>query len=263
MYMKMKNILFIILTIFVINFNIDNVKAIDKSSCDGVDTACAICTYSQSNYYTIKFLVKSNGNSVSYVDNYTFSSKAPKIYSVISITNNDFISGDKIVCPSSIRYEAAELNKNNRLVFSFTTGDIKVSLNSSNSYNNEKNITKSISSNSSINHDKVSSSLPNNNTSTKQEGVSTSGCEILGTEFYEYLRAIFFWIQIFGPILALVLSMLDIAMAVAASDEDAKKKAIKKTPTRFIAAIILLLVPYLVEFILALVDDINGTTCGL
>ena len=95
------------------------------------------------------------------------------------------------------------------------------------------------------------------------EGQLVSGCEILGSKFMKYLKSVFVWIQILGPILALVLSMVDIMKAVASAEEDAKKKAFKSTKTRLLAAVILILLPFIIQLILSIADNINGTTCNL
>lgn len=93
------------------------------------------------------------------------------------------------------------------------------------------------------------------------DGETVEGCNILGDRFLKYLRSILFWIQVLAPILALVLSMLDLTKAIASADEEAKKKAIKATKTRIIAAVILLLLPFIIEVILSIADNSEGKDC--
>lgn len=108
----------------------------------------------------------------------------------------------------------------------------------------------------------------NENTSDQEveeesHGTPVAGCEILGTMFYQYLQELLSWIQIFVIVIALVLSMVDFAKAVASGEEDAKKKAFKDSKIRIISAVIIMLLPYLLSFVLSLIDDLNGTTCNL
>ena len=275
--MKFNRLIYILLLLVLINTNINSVKAYDSSSCNNETSACAVCSYSIKNNFTIDFLVKSNSNTVSFREEFKNTSSLQKKYSISSIKNTDFISNGKIKCPDNIRYNSTKINNEDNIEFSFSKGSIKLSLNSK-SYNNDKTIISNKSnvensSNTNNSKNNINSSNTNNNladnlqspiTSKKSNnGIPVTGCEILGSEFYEYLKAIFFWIQVFGPILALILSMTDIMKAVASGDDDAKKKAFKKFPKRIIAAIILLLAPYIVELLLSLIDNVNGTICGL
>src|SRR5574344_558118 len=93
-------------------------------------------------------------------------------------------------------------------------------------------------------------------------GTDVTTCEdLLGPNVLNLLKTIFKMIQIIGPIIALGLGMYDILMALANGEDDAKKKAFKKLGRRIAAAVLLLLLPYIVDFILSLIPGISGSNC--
>lgn len=109
--------------------------------------------------------------------------------------------------------------------------------------------------NNSIINDGIHEITPDN------PGEDVSGCEgLIGENTLKFLKGILNLIMIVGPILAFVLGAYDIAVAIASGEEDAKKKGIKKMKNRLIAAVILLLLPALVEFILNFFNRV-GTNC--
>lgn len=86
-------------------------------------------------------------------------------------------------------------------------------------------------------------------------------CEgLIGENVLNFLTVIFGLIRIVGPILALVLGMYDLFMAMVNGEDDAKKKALKKLKGRIIAAVLLLILPYILDILLHLVDK-AGTNC--
>ncbi|MBR1377461.1 MAG: hypothetical protein IJ565_06605 [Bacilli bacterium] len=92
-------------------------------------------------------------------------------------------------------------------------------------------------------------------------GTTVSDCEgLIGPNVLKFLKLILRFVRIVGPILALVLGMYDLMMAMAKGEEDDRKKAIKKLKGRIIAAVLLLLLPYLLDIFLDLVGK-GGTNC--
>ena len=86
-------------------------------------------------------------------------------------------------------------------------------------------------------------------------------CEgLIGENVLSFLTLIFRLIRIIGPIIALVLGMYDIFMAMVNGEEDAKKKAFKKLRGRIIAAVLLLVLPYILDVLLNLVNK-TGSNC--
>lgn len=68
------------------------------------------------------------------------------------------------------------------------------------------------------------------------------------------------WIGI--PILLIVLGMIDLGKAVIASKEDEVKKATKAFGKRFLYAVCVFLVVWLVQFVLSTVSNVAGTDNG-
>ena len=74
------------------------------------------------------------------------------------------------------------------------------------------------------------------------------------------LKTILNYIRIIGPVLVVLLSAIDFIKAVVGFDEKAMKEAQSKLIIRLVAALLLFLVPTLVELLLSF---INATYCGL
>jgi hypothetical protein len=66
--------------------------------------------------------------------------------------------------------------------------------------------------------------------------------------------------MIVGPIIAVVLGTYELITAMAAGDDDAKKKGLKRFQNRLIAVALLLLVPYIVKLILNIAGK-GGSDC--
>ena len=64
------------------------------------------------------------------------------------------------------------------------------------------------------------------------------------------LRQILKFIQFLGPILVIVLTILDLVKAVASDDKDALTKLLKKTSKRLIYAVLLFVFPAILDQIL-------------
>ena len=66
------------------------------------------------------------------------------------------------------------------------------------------------------------------------------------------LQQILNYIKILGPILVVILSSMDFAKAIIASDDESMKKAEKKLMIRLVLAVALFLVPTLVSVMLSI-----------
>ncbi len=83
---------------------------------------------------------------------------------------------------------------------------------------------------------------------------------LIGPNVLSFLDVVFKLIRIVGPIIALLLGMYDLFMAMVNGEEDAKKKAIKKLKGRIIAAVLLLVLPYILDILLNLINRV-GSNC--
>ena len=68
--------------------------------------------------------------------------------------------------------------------------------------------------------------------------------------FGNMLRRTLKFIQYLGPILVIILTILDLVKAVASSDKDALTKLLKKTGKRMIYAVLLFIFPMLLDYVL-------------
>ena len=77
------------------------------------------------------------------------------------------------------------------------------------------------------------------------------------------LQQIFTFVKVIGPILVVVLSSVDFIKVIAKGDDDAMAKAQKKLFTRLVLAVLLFLIPTLVEVLLDLFGLTTNSTCGI
>ncbi len=105
---------------------------------------------------------------------------------------------------------------------------------------------------------------------TKQNETKLDSCEsILGdvndSESVAWLlQKLLNYIKILGPSIAVVLSSLDFAKAVVASDDENMKKTQARFRNRIIAAVLLFMIPHLVSILLNLFNiTTDNATCGL
>lgn len=77
------------------------------------------------------------------------------------------------------------------------------------------------------------------------------------------LQQLLNYVKILGPILVVILSSLDFAKAIIASDDDNMKKSEKKLMVRLILAVALFLIPTLVSVILNIFGITTDQICGL
>ena len=80
-------------------------------------------------------------------------------------------------------------------------------------------------------------------------------CDLISPKIKTFLDEFFLIIQVFGVILLVVMSMIEFVKAITASDDDGLKGAIKNTYRRIIIAIILLILPMFIGWIIGLIND--------
>ncbi len=85
--------------------------------------------------------------------------------------------------------------------------------------------------------------------------------EVIDAEVYEFLQQIFNVIKYAGPLLCLVLSVVDFTKAAASQDKDALNKTLKKTGKRVVYALILFFIPTLINFLFPLLGWVG--TCNI
>lgn len=77
------------------------------------------------------------------------------------------------------------------------------------------------------------------------------------------LQQVFTYIKVLGPILVVILSSVDFIKVIAKGDDEGMGKAQKKLFTRLVLAILLFLIPTLVEVLLDLFGLTSTGTCGI
>ena len=90
-------------------------------------------------------------------------------------------------------------------------------------------------------------------------------CEDLtSTKTYGYIKDLFFLVQIIVPILLLVLGSLDFIRAIASQNDDGMKKAQSSFVKRLIIAVIIFLMPSVLNLLFSfLTNAFDITTCGI
>ena len=93
-----------------------------------------------------------------------------------------------------------------------------------------------------------------------KEGTPVNTCEgLIGPNVMSFIKLASNIIMIVGPIIALVWGTYDLIVALASGEEDAKKKGMKNMKNRLVAAMLLLLVPYIIPLLLSIVN--KGSNC--
>lgn len=79
---------------------------------------------------------------------------------------------------------------------------------------------------------------------------STEGACSLSSRIIKFIANILKWVKYIAPVLVIVLGILDFIKAISAQSEDEMKKAQGKFVKRLIAAALLFLLPFIIQFIL-------------
>lgn len=114
------------------------------------------------------------------------------------------------------------------------------------------------------NENPKSSSGTTNNGGNNGEGAglnANNDCSLLGPETTAWLKGLLGFIQVAGPIVAIVLGMIDFVSAMLSSEDGAIKKAWGKFIRRAIAAALLIILPIIVELILDVTNITGNGTC--
>ena len=104
--------------------------------------------------------------------------------------------------------------------------------------------------------------IANMNISYAANETGTAACKgLLGDKLTELLQDAFGLMKIAGPILVIVMTIIDLIKAVAAGGKDDLSKLGKKTIKRLIYAVLLFVIPELLDWLFGLFS-IYGT-CGI
>lgn len=88
----------------------------------------------------------------------------------------------------------------------------------------------------------------------KDESAQFGSCGSLGKESTQWLFRLVRIVRYAVPALLVILSILDFIKAIASESEDEMKKATGKFTKRLVAAVLLFLIPFILDFILAIFD---------
>ncbi|MBS7020330.1 MAG: hypothetical protein KH135_00440 [Firmicutes bacterium] len=86
---------------------------------------------------------------------------------------------------------------------------------------------------------------------------STVGCEIISDDLLDFLAEIYHLIRGVAIVATIFLGILDFMKATASHDADALKKAGNKFMKRIIVLAILIMLPYLIEFVMSLIYGVD------
>lgn len=85
---------------------------------------------------------------------------------------------------------------------------------------------------------------------------------IMDPEVLEFLQGLFDIFKYGGPLLCVVLTIIDFTKTVASQDKDSFTKTIKKTGKRIVLALLLFFIPSLINFVFDILGWSAGT-CGI
>ncbi len=83
----------------------------------------------------------------------------------------------------------------------------------------------------------------------KEFGIKGAECGV-SSQLIKWLANIFKWVKYIAPVLAIILGMLDFIKSIASQSDDDMKKAQGKFVKRLIAAALLFIIPFIIEFVL-------------
>lgn len=93
------------------------------------------------------------------------------------------------------------------------------------------------------------------------EGIFKNGDDF--NEFGQFLQDIFTAIKVLAPALVIILSTIDYIKAIAASNQDAMKKANQRTIKRVVIGLIVFFLPFLLDLLFELFGVYDLTTCDI
>lgn len=86
-----------------------------------------------------------------------------------------------------------------------------------------------------------------------------SGACHLSDQIIAFIYNILKWVKYIAPVLVIILGILDFVKALAAQDDDAMKKAQGKFVKRMIAAVLLFLLPLIIDYVLSVFHLVNDS----
>ncbi len=114
-------------------------------------------------------------------------------------------------------------------------------------------------------YDQNGSSTENNNSNTELSTGSPLTCEALeSTETFKIIKQIYGWLEIAAPIILIIFGVMDFAKAVAATDNDALKKAQSKFVKRLIVVAAIILLPIIFKLMFGFLPaGLKDSLCSL
>ena len=97
----------------------------------------------------------------------------------------------------------------------------------------------------------INDDLPESLSSPKDCGLSA--------RIIAFIYNILKWVKYITPVLVIILGILDFVKALAAQDDDAMKKAQGKFVKRLIAAVLLFLLPLIIDYVLSVFHLVNDS----
>ena len=106
--------------------------------------------------------------------------------------------------------------------------------------------------------------IANMNVSYAERSYAEKKCEgVLSGEFTEFLKDAFGLMKIAGPILVIIMTTIDLIKAVASGGKDDLPKLGTKTVKRLIYAVLLFVIPSLLDWTFKLFGIYDLSTCGI
>lgn len=244
--MKKKNVIFIFITLLGLFFNSFVSAAVQSYTLDSyqVLTEYSECNSSESvgSY--------SNDNGVTIYVKKVPSHKWYNFFLTSSV-NETLTCKTKDGVTRTIGVKVTEKSK----VYNENIPDNSSGNNSSNSQNN----TNGNKTNGTTNSGSTSKNCPNDCNFILGD-INDSGVSDNLPSVAYVLNKILFFMKIMGPILVIVLTILDLVKAVASSDKDALTKSLKTLSKRMIYAVLLFIFPTIIDFVLKW-TNVYGTCC--
>lgn len=200
---------------------------------------------------------------------------------VSSLTSSDFLDGENFVCPytESDGYKILSVC-GEKIEENYYTADYHIKSIGKNCTGNMFNLvyspySKDFEGNEGYNEETKENLIvsPGFESNVKIDFDTSKGCEsYLGNPHPKpgepkapayYLQFTFNLMKYAAIIILLVLTIIEYAKAVASSNQDAIKKATINTVKRLIIAVIIFVLPMLIEFLLKLLGIYSSSTCGI
>lgn len=238
-------------------------------------------TFGKSGKYDneLKSTTKPQANSKTATCSYNYDSAGNKLPHTVTLnaydsgTNTMSVNGKELKIGEKTEFESNGIKYTYVLV---NTGDNYFPVSISNSCpkkltatieKTDKSYVLSMSNGKNGNSDIYTNNPKDSNSGNSGEGAglnANNDCEsLLGKKTTDWLKGFLKLIQIAGPFIALILGMLDFVNAVLSSEDGAIKKAWGKFIRRIIAAIALIILPAIIDFILEATNITSNGTCGI